>query len=78
MIGGSNIRCHFPEVWLKYILAFMLRKAEERRKTYSINTSLASSYSDQSKRWPQVLQKRWYSYSIVMPHLGQRGIDALR
>ena len=22
MIGGSNIRCHFPEVWLKYILAF--------------------------------------------------------
>ena len=32
MIGGSNIRCHFPEVWLKYMLAFMLRKAEEREK----------------------------------------------
>lgn len=31
MQGGSNIRCHFPGMWLKYILAFTDPATDHRR-----------------------------------------------
>ena len=54
MIGGSNIRCHFPEVWLKYILAFthfssvgsLIKEEIENKKVAFIPTaSLREGYT---------------------------------
>ena len=45
MQGGSNIRCHFPGVWLKYILAFT-RTLLSLRKLRSIDILSVAKLTD--------------------------------